>query len=43
MRIYFHSLKSDSARNNIHPNTKEKPEITNKNTRKIIYQYGHPV
>ena len=25
-------LESDSARNNIHPNNKQKPEITNKNT-----------
>jgi len=27
-------LKSDSARNNIHPNNTQKPEITNKNTGK---------
>jgi len=26
----FHRLESDSARNNIHPNNKQKPEITNK-------------
>jgi len=31
---YFHKLESDSARNNIHPNNKQKPEITNKNTGK---------
>jgi len=28
----FHSLESDWVRNNIHPNNKQKPEITNKNT-----------
>jgi len=33
---YFHRLESDSARNNIHPNIKQKPEITNKNTGKYI-------
>jgi len=30
-------LESDSARNNIHPNNKQKREITNENTNKIIY------
>jgi len=30
----FHRLESDSARNNIHPNNKQKPEITNKHTGK---------
>jgi len=38
----FHRLKSDSARNNIHPNNKQKLEITNKNTGKRICQYGQP-
>jgi len=38
----FHRLESDSARNNIHSNNKQKPEITNKNTRKITCQYGQP-
>jgi len=38
----FHKLKSDSASNNIHPNNKLKPEITNKNTRKITCQYSQP-
>jgi len=38
----FHRLESDSARNNIHPNNKQKPEITNKNTGKIICQYNQP-
>jgi len=38
----FHSLESDSARNNIHPNNKQKPEITNKNNGKITCQYGQP-
>jgi len=38
----FHKLKSDSASNNIHPNNKQKPEITNKNTRKITCQYSQP-
>jgi len=36
---YFHRLGSDSARNNIHRNNKQKPEITNENTRKITCQY----
>jgi len=36
----FHRLESESARNNIHPNNKQKPEITNKNTGKITCQYG---
>jgi len=40
---YFHSLESDSARNNIHPNNKQKPEITKENTRKITYEYGQQV
>jgi len=39
---YFHRLESESARNNIHPNNKQKPEITNKNTGKITCQYGQP-
>jgi len=26
----FHRLESDSTRNNIHPNIKQKPEITKK-------------
>jgi len=30
----FHRLESDLARNNIHPNNKQQPEITNKNTGK---------
>jgi len=38
----FHRLESDSARNNIHPNNKQKPEITNKNTAKRTCQYGQP-
>jgi len=33
-------LESDSVRNNIHLNSKQKPEITNKNTGKITCQYG---
>ena len=37
---YFHRLKSDSATNNIHPNNRQKPEITNKNTGKITCKYG---
>ena len=36
-------LESDSARNNILRNNKQKPETTNKNTGKIICQYGQPV
>jgi len=32
----------DSARNNIHPNNKQKPEITNENTGKIACRYGQP-
>jgi len=39
----FHRLESDSARNNIHPNNKQKPEITKKNTGKVICEYGQPV
>jgi len=31
---YFHRLESDSARNNIHPSNKQKPEITIENTGK---------
>jgi len=31
---HFHRLESDSARNNIHPNNKQKPKITNKKHRK---------
>jgi len=30
-------------KNNIHPNNKQKPKITNKNTGKITYQYGQLV
>jgi len=33
---YFYRLESDSARNNIHPNIKQKLEITYKNTGKYI-------
>jgi len=33
-------LESDSARNNIHPNNKQKPVNTNKNTGKRTCQYG---
>jgi len=35
-------LESGSARNNIHPNNEQKPEITNINTGKITCQYVHP-
>jgi len=38
----FHSLESDSARNNIHPNNKLKPEIANKNTGKITCRDSQP-
>jgi len=38
----FHRLESDSARNNIHPNNKQKPEITNRNTGIKTCQYGQP-
>jgi len=38
----FHRLESDSTRNNIHPNNKHKPEITNKHTGKRTCQYGQP-
>jgi len=38
----FHRLGSDSARNDIHPNNKQKPQIANKNTGKIICQYAQP-
>jgi len=38
----FHRLESDSARNNIHPNNKQKPEIANKNTGIKTCQYGQP-
>jgi len=30
----FHRLESDSARNNIHPNNKQKPEIKKKHRKK---------
>jgi len=40
---YFHRLESASSRNNIHPNNKQKSEITNENTRKTTCQYGQPV
>jgi len=40
---YFHRLETDSARNNIHLSNKQKPEITNENTRKITCQCGQPV
>ena len=33
-------LESDSARNSVHPNNKEKPEIANQNTGKITCQNG---
>jgi len=36
-------LESESTRNNIHLNNKQKQEISNKNTRKITCKYGHPV
>ena len=36
-------LESDSARNNIHLNNKQKPKITNKNTGKLTCQYGQLV
>jgi len=39
-KTYFHRLESDSARNNILPNSKQKPEITNKNPGKMTCQYG---
>jgi len=32
----FHKPELDSARNNIHPNHKQKPEIANKNTWKNV-------
>jgi len=32
---YFHRLESDLARKNIHPNSKQKPQITDKNIGKI--------
>jgi len=35
----FHRLETDSARNNIEPNNKQKPELQ-KNTGKITCQYG---
>jgi len=31
-----------TARNSIHPNNKQKPEITNKNTGKRTSQYDQP-
>jgi len=34
---YFHRLESDSARNNIYPNNKQKPEITNKTREKLHF------
>jgi len=39
---YFHKLESDTARNHIHPNKNQEPEITNKNTGKSTCQYGQP-
>jgi len=40
----FHRLESNSVRNNIHSNNKQKPEITNKNTKRERFsvQYGQP-
>jgi len=35
-------IESESTRNNIHPNNKQKPEITGKNTIKITCQYDQP-
>ena len=35
LRKNISTLESDSARNSIHPNNKQKPKITNKNTGKI--------
>ena len=43
LRLGTPRLESDSARNNIHPNNKQKPKITNKNTGKITCQYGQLV
>jgi len=34
LKKIFHRLETVSARNNIHPNNKQKPENTNKNTGK---------
>jgi len=42
LETIFHRLESDSARNNIHPNNKQKLEITDKNTGKRICQCGQP-
>jgi len=36
LKKIFHTLESDSTRNNIHPNNKQKPEIANKNNGKRI-------
>jgi len=35
-------LEIDSARNNIHPSNKHKPDVANKNTRKLTCKYGQP-
>ena len=37
---YIHRLESNSERNNIHPNNKQKTEITNENIWKITCQVG---
>jgi len=42
-RLGTPGLESDSAKNNIHPNNKQKPKITNKNTGKRTSQCGQPV
>jgi len=42
LKKIFHRLENDSAGNNIHPNNKQKPEITNKNIGKRTCQYGQP-
>jgi len=38
-RLRTTGLESDTARNNIHPNNKQKPEFRNKNTKKIAFRY----
>jgi len=42
-RLGTPGLESDSARNNMQLDNKQKPKITNKNTGKITCQYGQPV
>ena len=41
-RLGTTGLESDSARNSIHPNVKQKPEIANKNIGKRTCQCGQP-